>query len=239
MTIEPLDYVSIIGTSFIEPLLTLIDTLDSMEQCEPNEVQTSRGENGYSAAIIVLSALLAESALNRTRYVRENDGNGGQKQDKTHVVEYFFEIIKSDNRLSHLNDLALDLEEIFAVRDIITHNHVWKAQILWDIHGSPKFSSTPKLLPYYGDKRFRKILDLKTRQSKRLRLNLFPSRIWRRDAWVIVKTVGRVLRALEEIDRRYFYLTPQPFKFRGKNATFYEVEVGLIPSQNLAGDSLL
>jgi hypothetical protein len=42
-----------------------------------------------------------------------------------------------------------------------------------------------------------------------LKINLFPPRIWRRDAYVVFKTVGRTLATLEEMDRAYFYISAQ------------------------------
>ena len=66
-----------------------------------------------------------------------------------------------------------------------------------------------------------------TRLSRRLGLNLFPERIWRRDAYIILKTVGRALEKLESMKREYFYISPIHFAFRGQDLTFHEILDGL------------
>lgn len=194
-----LDYVSVVGFHLIQPLLDLVAKLEHLPAAEPNEVQAAPAENGYSCVVIVLTAVLLESALNRTRYVRED-------ADATiHVANYF-------RKISPDQDLAHDVNEIFAIRDAIVHNHLWKAEI------NPvtmKFRSPPKRLPGYGGKRFEAVMDAKTRLSSRLKLNLFPSRISRRDAYIVFKTAVRTLEQLEKMDRRYFYVGPRPFNFHG------------------------
>ena len=67
-------YVSVIGINLIEPILALVEKLEAKRVVEPNEVQTSQPENGFSCGIIVLSVLLLESAINRTKYVRGDKG---------------------------------------------------------------------------------------------------------------------------------------------------------------------
>jgi hypothetical protein len=44
-------YISPIGPALIDPLVKLIEVLVAMPAKTPNQVQTSRSENGYSAAI--------------------------------------------------------------------------------------------------------------------------------------------------------------------------------------------
>lgn len=68
-------YVSSIGFQLIQPMLDLVEELGDGKVGYPNEVQTSVWENGYSAAIIVLSALILESAANRIRYLRKDAGH--------------------------------------------------------------------------------------------------------------------------------------------------------------------
>src|SRR3989344_8539750 len=63
------DYVSVIGTSYLYPIASLLDALLVFEPKGPNEVQASSVENGYSAAIIVLTVLMIESFINRAQYL--------------------------------------------------------------------------------------------------------------------------------------------------------------------------
>jgi hypothetical protein len=208
MTQNSQDYVSVIGFSLIQPVIELVEKLESSAVVEPNEVHTGQGENGYSCAVVALTILLLESALNRTRYLRKDANSEGIS-----VADYFSKISPDQN-------LARDVDEIFAARDAIVHNHLWEAKVNTV---AMKFASPPKLLPGYGNTRLRRVMDPETRLSRRLKINLFPPRIWRRDAYVVFKTVGRTLATLEEMDRAYFYISVRHFRFRGHLVRLREV----------------
>jgi len=92
-------YVSVIGGNLIQPILDLVQSLESKSIVEPNEVQTGQEENGFSCAIVTLSVFLLESAFNRTKYVRnEND-------DKSDIVQYFFKFFDEANLTSNLDEI--------------------------------------------------------------------------------------------------------------------------------------
>lgn len=133
-------HVSIIGVSLIRPILTLVETLESEKPVAPKEVKTGDRENGYSCAIAAIAVFLLESALNRTHYVRDEDAK------RFNPTEYFVKISPNPK-------LAADVEEVFAVRDAIVHNHLWKANTFWDANGSLKFKEPPQLHKAYGSPR--------------------------------------------------------------------------------------
>src|SRR5918996_6355327 len=112
MAKKPSGYLSIIGFGLIDPLLTLLETLEAAPRQPPNEVQTGRGENGYSVAIVVLAVMLLESAINMIRYHERCTG-------RMHVAKYFATICPDP-------ELAEAIDEVFGVRDAIVHNHVWE-----------------------------------------------------------------------------------------------------------------
>jgi len=74
----------------------------------------------------------------------------------------------------------------------------------------------------YGDKRHIKVTDQKSRRSKILGINMFPVRVWRRDAYIAVKVVAKGLGVIESMDRRYFPCS-QNFLFQRKNLPFDKV----------------
>ncbi len=203
--------VSVIGLNLIEPLLELIDNLQARPLNEPNEVQANQPENGYSCAIIALSVFVLESAINRTRYIRKDN-------EKKDIAEYLSEI-SSDV------ELAKDIKEVIAIRDVIVHNHLWEANVYWDDNDNwqLKFSELPKLLGIYGNKRFRSVLNETTRTSHRLNLNLFPLRIWRQDAFKVLKAVGRALSTLESLDHNYFSISQGHFMFHGRLQSWNDI----------------
>lgn len=227
MCAQPFGYVSVIGVSLLEAVVDLVGRLEATPPIPPNEVQTSQLENGYAAAIVVLSAAVMESALNRTRYVR-GDGLAAGRESVTRYWERIGPTVaRNPAEAAEFAALAADLDECFAVRDAIAHSHLWEAQVGWANSGALEFVADPQLRPGFGDQRFRAVLDPQTRQSRKLSLNLFPSRIWRRDAWVTLKIAARLLAGLEALDRRYFYLSPQTFQFHGVRAHFHEMTAQL------------
>ena len=185
-------------------MLNLLEELESTTATEPNEVQTGSQENGYSCAIVILAVLLLESALNRTRFIRNDNAS------EHRAASAYFAHISSDR------ELAESITEVFALRDAIAHNHLWKADVYWDDAGKLRFGSPPKLLEGYGDKRLHRVMDSDTRRSHILGLDLFPPRIWRRDAYLTLNVVFKALEALEEMDRNYFYISPQHFMYQNK-----------------------
>jgi hypothetical protein len=66
-------YVSVLFQRLLQPLVSLCELL-GQEGPGPNEVQASAHENGYAASLVVLVAIVLESAVNRTRFVRGETG---------------------------------------------------------------------------------------------------------------------------------------------------------------------
>lgn len=135
-------------------------------------------------AIIALSLMIMESAINRVKFRRK-------LESKRSAIDALARII---NRV----DLRADMEEVFAVRDAIVHNHIWRGDVYWDDNGNLGYDAPPELVEGYGDKKFLRVLDLQTQQSHRLGLNLLPPKIWRRDALLILKTVVMALNSLHD-----------------------------------------
>ena len=177
MASDSVGIVSVIGINLLEPILELIEKLETTPFADPNEVQAVPQENGYSCAIVTLNALLLESAINRTKYIRHEICDDDS-------VDYFAKV-------TYDNELAKDIDEVVAIRDAVVHNHLWEADVYWDDNLKLKFSKPPKLLEGFGNKRQRRVMDPKTKLSRRLKLNLFPLRISRNDAYTSLRVVGR------------------------------------------------
>ena len=114
------------------------------------------------------------------------------------------------------------IEELFVVRDVIAHNHVWEAQFQWDDEGGLKLMST-QLRQGYGDTKFRRVIDGSTRKTRRLDLNVFPTRICRVDAIAVLKVAVDFLLFLENEDRRYFYISPVSVEYHGHHISFVDL----------------
>lgn len=132
------------------------------------------------------------------------------------MAQYFAKIVDDTELIDHI-------DEIIAVRDAIVHNHLWEANVYWDGAHSLKFSEPPKLIEIYGNKRQHRVMDISSRLTRKLKLNLFPPRIWRRDAYLTFYTVYKALVKLEELDRSYFTITYPQYMFAGELQTLGQI----------------
>jgi hypothetical protein len=117
--------------------------------------------------------------------------------------------------------LADDVEEIFVLRDAVAHNHMWEATIAHDeTKGLVLVSATKR--PGYGDDKFDRTVDLETRQTRRLQLDVFPNRIHRQTAVVAIRKCAEVLRFLEDTDIRFLGYTDPHVVWRSRPMAFYK-----------------
>ena len=194
------NYVSVLFVNLLQPTFDLFGLLEQSDPQGPNEVQAGSLENGYAVSVAVLAALIVESAVNRTRYVRDEH----QRESAVDTL-----------RRLGAGDLASDTEEVFVLRDAIAHNHIWTAATRWDDKSGMALDAAEQLSAY-GDQKFRRVVDPVTRLTRRLQLDVFPSRIHRATAVAVLKKAVEVLRFLEALDRRYVYLSQPWHVARGK-----------------------
>jgi hypothetical protein len=206
-TTEEHDYVSAVFVRLLQPIADRCDKMLRLRDGEPNEVQAAPRENGYAISIIALTVFLLEGACARTRYVSDSDR---QRSSPADTLRSFGE-----------NALAEKIEEIFVVRDAIAHAHLWKAKISWD-QNELRFTEPPVRLPGYGDKKFKRLVDPNSRTTRKLKLDVFPTRIHRRTTIVVLKECAEALQFLESQNRQFVYLTPQQVKFAGRLIPFYK-----------------
>ena len=206
---EQHNYVSAVFVHLLQPIADLCDRMLALDCSEPNEVQASPAENGYAISIIALTAFLLEGACGRTRYI------SGEKQCPP--VDTLLDLGN--------NDLASRVEEIFVVRDVIAHAHLWKAKISWDL----QFRELPVLLQGYGDRKFERLVDPDSRRTRQLQLDIFPNRIHRTTAIVALKETAKVLAFLESKERNFVYLQHRDVRIRDKFMRFYNW-VGDLPA---------
>ncbi len=185
-------YVSVLFGSLVQPIVDVLGILDRHGSRRPNEVQASTVENGYSVSVVALSVFLLESAVARSRHVR---GEVGRRS----AVDALKTLVS--------NDLAADAEELFVLRDVIAHNHLWLAEIKWDDSGDMRLVSA-RLVDGYGDDKFARVVDMTTRTTRRLHLDVFPTRIHRSTAVIVIKKCAEVLHSIETQNRQCIYLEP-------------------------------
>lgn len=199
------NYVSVLWASLLQPIVDLFDLMEKIGPKGPNEVRASMAENGYAASIAILTALVVESVCNRVRYERGDP-------DRKGAVQTLRELQAAG--------LADDVEELFVLRDAIAHNHMWEATIANDeTKGLVLVSATKR--PGYGDDKFDRTVDLETRQTRRLQLDVFPNRIHRQTAVVAIRKCAEVLRFLEDTNIRFLGYTDPHVVWRSRPMAFY------------------
>ena len=201
-------YVSIVGFNYIQPICTLLEKLLSLDSKDPNEVQASQAENGYSSAIIMLTMLLVESAIARVKYDLDKTSSRSPLEFVRTELPSFTSIDK--------------LEELFVVRDVIAHNHVWEAKFLRDDNAGLRLIAA-ELRRGYGDRKFGRVLNQETRKTRLLGVNLFPTRIWRDDAIIVLKAAIDFLLFLQEEVSGFVNISNQYEIFNGELQSFTDV----------------
>jgi hypothetical protein len=200
-------YVTIVGFNYLQPIAALLERLLLLEKRGPAEVQASPIENGYSVAILVLTVLMIESSIRRTQYVL---GSLSQKSALVFAKEQL-----------PTCPLIPDLEEAFVARDVVAHNHVYEATVTWEPPSSLRLLGANHLSD--GDAKFNRVVDRSTLKTRRLGLNLFPTRVCLHDVAVILKLAHDFFSFLEKTDRRYFYISPQIVEFQHRLVSFQDL----------------
>ncbi len=207
------EIISCIGISYIEPILTLYEELISHNYSGNSKIKVSTRENGYSVSIISLSILTVESALNRIRYL-----------EKSRESNLKFFQIKFNN--SSLYD---KLVEIYVIRDLIVHNHIWKIRYTFD----QNYNETKiyqKLLEGYGNKRGRQgdwkyntYVNKRTKKTKNLKLNVNPIKLGITDVKIVLNVLKELFEFFDSENPSYFALENYHFKFNNEFKKFSEI----------------
>jgi hypothetical protein len=232
MTTNEIDYITAVFPNFLQPIADLSDRMLQLPSGEPNEVQTSVIENGYAIAVIGLTAFLLEGACGRARYVAGLDQEGkrwsavetlrelAKAEDTSEREEASPEGIELSIGEGEETPLAEKIEEIFAVRHAIAHAHLWKAKV---DEIDLRFIEPPVRLPGYGDKNFDKIVDPSSRTTRKLKLDVFPTRIHRGTAITVLKECAKALESLESKHKEFFLpLRHRTIRLGDKSVPFYK-----------------
>jgi hypothetical protein len=202
--------VTIIGSSYIQPLSDLLFRLLSWPNSKNNDVKTSDPENGYSVSIILLLVAMLESYVMRVRYFNRDQ----IPIEKSRVFAYL-------KRLYPDPDFALDahLKEVFVVRDIITHNHLWEVNYLLSEDSGMKLVDASREHAS-GDSKYEHVADSTSNRTKALGLNVLPPKIDRSDVSKVFDVVWDTLLFLEHKNRNQCYVSHLYVKVQGQHRLF-------------------
>jgi len=186
--VEQAGYMSIIGISLLYPIIELLEKIWNLESKGKSDVQVSNIENGYSSSIVLLSVVMLESYLARIKEVFiKNEPYITCKLGISHLSKTKKDKFPRDFIKIFIDGICRDeLIELFIIRDVIAHNHVWEGRI---IIGKNKleYIKGPRKRPGYGNKDFDRLTIEKSKKTKNLNLNIFPTKIGKVDACAVLQ----------------------------------------------------
>jgi hypothetical protein len=202
--------ISIIGDAYLEPICVLLEKLEKLDEREDTTIQSGFSVNGFSASICLLAVACLESYTMRVRYIKKADQ---RELDKDPVTKYLSKIFPSF-------PYTEELSEIYIVRDVITHNHLWEISFKWTNDSMDLIEANNR---NSGDNKYRSNVNLLDRCTRKLGLNVNPINISMSDVHIVLKTMWKILVYIQEQDLQLCSVTEEHYLYHGKLARFGEI----------------
>jgi len=177
--------ISILGGSYLQPIADLVSKLAAEQPKARNRGPISSFENGYSASIVLLTVAMFESYTVRLAHLR-GLSNPAERLVALKVIGSCIPNLR--NRKA--------LEDVFVLRDLIFHNHLWELEYSWGSGSPPKLSSANKPASKLDSKYQNRVNEV-TRRTRALGLNVLPTQVNRGDAKKVLHTIWSVLQQIE------------------------------------------
>lgn len=208
--------VSILGSSYFQPIADVLDRwLSRPKPPRANKAQSGFYEHGYAATAALLLVAMFESHVSRLRFTNRPNPSVTSR----HALDVLFGLYPSYPKRKALT-------EVYVLRDALFHNHLWEIEYTWS--GSPSMTlHTAVMDSAFGDRKFKDRVNLKTRQTKALALNVVPTRVDRRDVVKVFDTVWSALLFLESKGRWHCYVSDQNVRYRGRTRPFGDLQYEL------------
>lgn len=200
--------VTVVGSAYFQPIADLIERLLRRKPHRPNRVKSGHDEHGYSAAIVLLLVAMFESYMSRVRFIQPSKVTEPVRSALDVVLAVF-------PRLKH----RLALEEVYVLRDLLMHSHLWEIEYEWG-GPVPMIFKQATLHPGYGDKKFRARVDMSTYRTKAIGLSVFPSRVDRRDLLKVFETLWKTLLRFEKQNFNQVSVSHSHVRFKGQKILF-------------------
>lgn len=205
-------FVTIIGSAYFQPITDLLERLSALPApTDSKQMKKSKLENGYSAALCILSVACLESYLMRVRYLTHQDAS-----NQGHNTLAVFQTLYP--KFSGLDALT----EVYVVRDLLVHNHLWEVQYKWDERSPMDLVQAVRSF-IKKDWKYEKSVNLDNYQTVKLNLHIFPTRIDRHDVSKVLLTVWDTLLYLELQDRNQCYVSRLCVRKNGVTTKFNEI----------------
>jgi hypothetical protein len=205
------DIVTIIGPSYFQPITDLVARMIAEKRPRPDPSGSGFRENGYAVSISILLVALLESFVARLRFCRNDELPGAMNIPD--LLLHMFPDLPNHG----------ELMEVFLVRNIILHNHIWNI----DVRNSPESAPTlksPHDLKTQTNKNYIELVDQVARKTKLMKLNASPVSIDRGDVYKIFKTVWDTLMFMNHKDFTVCPLSNDQVAFNKRRMRFSEIK---------------
>jgi hypothetical protein len=201
--------ISAVGTSYVhEVVLDLLGrafTAYEKRDHTKSWIGLSGLENVSATVGILLTAVTIEASRNRIFYLAKKRISRSAADD---LGKFLFD------RTRQMSAMADILKEIFTIRDVIVHNHLYSITFYqtedWEFIGHRQ-----RLLKGYGDPKFKQLVSSRTRRTKCLDLNAQPLKIGFEDLWLVL-VVFDVLLKITENKTGQALVIRHSYRFEGK-----------------------
>lgn len=182
------DYLTILGPRLIQPMADILEKLLSFPRSE-NKQKLTPDESGYSVLICLLTAVIVESFVMRVRYL-----NYSEETESVRSLHKFL-----DEKYP-MFDLTQELIEIFILRDVIAHNHIWEITSSGDsnIWLETQMKNMHPLTSNRKDKKYNNAVNIKSARTKISKLHVIPTQINITDVSKVLRIARDTLIFLEE-----------------------------------------
>ena len=205
---ETVNTVSIMGDTYFEPISILLEELKNHHK--NSNGCTNAYVNGFASSVCILSVVCLESYVMRVRYKNQ----ATQDEIKKPVSEYLTNLYPDFPNKD-------ELEEVFVIRDILAHNHLWEMSFLPVAGQGMKFIESNK--KNGGDKKYINRVDSSSKLTKKLGLNIIPTEIGMLDAKAVIQTIWKILLFLENKNINQCYVSGSWVKHNGQMMKFCDV----------------
>lgn len=203
--------VSILGSSYFQPIADLLNKWPKSLPHRSNAVQSSSVEHGYASSVILLLVAMFESYVVRVRYVQRHAVPASSRT----AIDVLLHLYP---RLRHHKALA----DVYVVRDAVFHNHLWEIEYFQRDAPGMVFCGARRD-PAFGDKKYTSRVNSNTRRTKALRIHVVPTRLDRRDAKKAFDTIWKTLLFLEAKNRNQCYVSHLRVRFQNNFVLFGEL----------------
>lgn len=205
------DTISVVGTAYLQPIADLIDKLITFHQRKDPESEVSHNENGYTAAVTILLVALLESFYTRLHFCR-TDELLPKKDIPTNLAHLFPDFPYEE-----------ELKEIFLLRNIVVHNHVWHRTTNTVDKHLDETIQTPRDLKFNPKQNYSEIVDENRAKTKLLGLPAIPTDAKLSDAAIVFEYVWKTLFFMQQKNHSHTPLGGRSVTYRERRIQFEEL----------------